>query len=390
MTGDVNIYGGIGTERNEVSFESVKNQIDSQSDATELAVHIVSPGGDVFEGEAIYNLLKNSGKKITTYIEGTCASIATLIALAGDTIKMNRTGRFMVHNPKISGLNTQADARDLQHISMQLNKIKTLLIDASAKKTGLSTAKLWELYDNETWLTADEAKQMGFVDEVEDALRAVAKVDLKKMHMKDQSIWKRIQNLFSLAKFKNEFTETLADNRRIVIMSEGDDWTGAQVMLETGEMLEPGDHPLANGKVISVDEMGVIQQVTEAQPQDENQPQEEQQQESPEDMKKIEELEAKLAEALAGKQAAEAALAESKTAETTATNKAMKIENRLGQLEKEFIKLKEEAMQTVGDTTPPGDGPVIKNVGQPIVDPMAEDLGMAYITSRPNSNYARK
>lgn len=367
MTGDIQIYGGIGRERSEISFDSVKSQLDANKTATELAVHIVSPGGDVFEGEAIYNLLKNSGKKITTYIEGTCASIATLIALAGERIVMNKTGRFMIHNPKISGLNTQADARDLQHISMQLDKIKTLLIDVSAKKTGMTQEKLWALYDNETWLTADEAVTMGFVDETVDAIKAVAKVDLKHYKMKDKTVWDRITNLFSLRKFKNEFTETLADGRSIIVMSDDEDWTGKQVIYEDGSPLEPGDYTLASGKVISVGDNTTISEVKEAAPAAEK-PKEE----SPEDMKQLEELKAQLAEMTAAKEAAEAALGQQQALTQQATAKAVRFENRIAQLEKDFMALKAEASKTFGDTSEPGKGPVFKNAGEQKVDPMGD------------------
>lgn len=376
MTGDIQIYGGIGRERSEISFDNVKSQLDANKTATELAVHIVSPGGDVFEGEAIYNLLKNSGKKITTYIEGTCASIATLIALAGERIVMNKTGRFMIHNPKISGLNTQADARDLQHISMQLDKIKTLLIDVSAKKTGMTQEKLWDLYDKETWLTADEAVTMGFVDETVDAIKAVAKVDLKHYKMKDKTVWDRITNLFSLKKFKNEFTETLADGRSIIVMSDDEDWTGKQVIYEDGTPLEPGDYTLASGKVISVGENTTISEVKEAAPAAEKT------EESPENMKQLEELKAQLAEALAAKEAAEAALGQQQAQAKEAQAKAVKFENRINQLEKDFLLLKEETSKTMGDTTPPGKGPVIKNVTkEQNVDPMG-DFAMQFYKNR--------
>ena len=119
----------------------------------------------------------------------------------------------------------------------------------------MTKEKLWALYDNETWLTADEAKAMGFVDEVVDAIKAVAKVDLKHYKMKDQNLWTKIQNLFSLKKFKNEFTETLADGRVIIVMSDDEDWTGKQVIYEDGTPLEPGEYPLADGKVITVGEI---------------------------------------------------------------------------------------------------------------------------------------
>jgi len=376
MTGHIFIYGGIGTDKTqrEISFEDVRQQIEANKSEKELIVHIVSNGGDVFEGEAIYNALKNTGKKITTHIEGTCASIATLIAGAGSTIIMNKNARFMIHNPKISGLGASADARDLRHVATQLDQIKTLLINVYDIKTSLGKEKLWELYDNETWLTADQAQQMGFVDESVDAIKAVAKVDLTKFTMKkNESLWAKFTNMLQL--FKNAFTETLADGRVIVVESEDEDWTGKKVMYEDGTPVPSGDHELATGKVISVDDTSTITLVKEA-------PAPADKQQSEEMDNKIKELEAQLAEAKSAKETAEAALQTAQAATATATAKANKFENRVSAIEKEFLKLKEEAGETVGDKTPPKRGPVIKNIGkEENYDPMAEEA-MKYFRNR--------
>lgn len=367
MTGDISIYGGIGTERNEISFDNVKSQLEAVKDSKELALHIVSPGGDVFEGEAIYNLLKNSGKKITTYVEGTCASIATLIAAAGDQVIMNTTSRWMVHNPKISGLSTSADARDLRHVANQLDKIKTLLIDVWDKRTTIGKEKLWELYDNETWLTAAEAKQMGFADQVEDAIRAVAKVDLKKLQMtnKKEGFMNVIRNLFQLSKIKNEYTETLADGRVIIVLSDTEDWTGKQVILEDGSSLEPGDYEMADGKVLTIGDGGIISTVTDPEPAAETK----EEQPTENDMKEIESLKAQLAEALAAKEAAEALSQQAQAETATAKQSEVKIENRLKVIEQVL----EKAGETVGDKTPPKVATGLKmiNKQQPI-DHMGE------------------
>lgn len=369
MTGHIQIYGGIGVERNEISFENVKAQLEAEKSATELAVHIMSPGGDVFEGEGIYNLLKNANKPITTYIEGTCASIATLIAAAGSKIVMNRTGRFMIHNPKISGLNTQADARDLRHVANQLDKIKTLLIDVYDRKTTLGKPKLWELYDNETWYTADEAQSAGFVDEVVDAIKAVAKIDLNRFKMKDQTFLQKIKN-FATKLIRAEFTETLADDTVIVVLSDDEDWTGKEVIYQDGNPVPPGTYTLKSGKMFTVGEGGIIETVQEQ----EAQAEEEKPQEPQEDMKKVEELQAQLAEALAAKEAAEAQLAQSKTETAQAKTESMKIQNRLTGIEKEFIELKTLAEKTFGDTSDPGKGKMVnKTPGKDqIADPMGD------------------
>ena len=351
--GHIFIYGGIGTDKREreISFNDVRQQIEENKSASELVVHIISNGGDVFEGEAIYNALKNTGKKITTHIEGTCASIATLIAGAGSTIIMNKNARFMIHNPKISGLGASADARDLRHVATQLDQIKTLLVNVYDQRLidkgkQLPIEKLWELYDNETWFTADQAEQMGFIDESVDAIKAVAKVDLNKINKmaKEKNLWESFQNLLSLKKFKNEFTETLQDGKVIIVMSEDENWTGKQVIYDDGSPIPDGDHVLASGKVISVAN-GVISEVKEATAQD-NQNEEME--------NKIKELEAQLAEARSAKDSAEAAAKANENKAAEASAKALKFENRLTTIEKEFIALKEEASKTIGDTTPPG------------------------------------
>lgn len=377
MTGHIFIYGGIGLDKREreISSEDVRQQIEENKAANELVVHLMSPGGDVFEGEAIYNALKNSGKQITTHIEGTCASIATLIAAAGSKVIMNKTARFMIHNPKISGMSTAADSRDLRHVADQLDQIKTLLINVYLNKTGLGKEKLWELYDNETWLTADEAEKMGFIDESVDAIKAVAKVDFKtfKMEKKKPTIWTQFLNL--LHQFKNE-TATLADGTVIQVMSDDGEWVGKQVMTEDGNPLAAGEHPLQDGRVLVVDGSGIITEIKEAAAPADKQD---------EDMEnKIKELEAQLAEAKAAKETAEASVKALQTEATTAKAKAMKFENRVTEIEKQFLKLQEEAGKTVGDTTPAPKGPTFKassNAGSEMADPMGQEA-LKYFRNR--------
>lgn len=371
MAGHIFIYGGIGLDvrQHEISAQNVRDQIDQNKSESELIVHIISPGGDVFEGEAIYNALKNTGKTITTNIEGTCASIATLIAAAGNKIIMNKTARFMIHNPKITGMQSAADSRDLRHVADQLDQIKTLLINVYLNKTGLGKEKLWELYDNETWLTADQAVQMGFIDESVDAIKAVATVNFNKFKMnKNVTIWNRIQNALDAFKnFKNAFTEALADGRVIVVESEDEDWTGKKVTLEDGTPLSAGEHELASGKKISVDESGTITAVTEAAaPADKQQ--------SEEMDNKIKELEAQLAEAKTAKETAEATAKAAQAQAASAEAKATKFENRVAGIEKEFLKLKEEASKTIGDTSDLPKGPVNKLPNQDQnIDPMEQE-----------------
>jgi ATP-dependent protease ClpP protease subunit len=354
-------------------MNSVKAQFEPT--ATDYILHIMSGGGNVFEGYGIYNILKNTGKPIVTHVEGLCASIATLVAAAGDKIIMNRTSEFMIHNPKVK---IEGDAYQLRSGAEQLDKIKNVLIDVYARRTSLGKEKLWELYDNETWLTAQEAQNMGFVDDVQDAIKAVAKIDLKQLPMKKESLVQRI-----IKAFRNATEYALTDGRMIVC--EGELAVGEKVTVADGSALEAGTHALAAGGSITTDESGTITQVeAPAAPDDKNQKTEEMD-------NKIKELEAALAEANAAK---ESALAQAKTEgekASTAEARAMKFENRLTEFEKEFLKVKEQLAQTVGDKTPPPVGPTNKldTTDKPF-DPMAEDYGTAWVTSRPNSNYKKK
>lgn len=366
MQKDVFIYGYIGTAAGEVSIQAVKAQL--SPDASEYIVHIVSGGGDVFEGYGIYNILKNTGKKITVHIEGLCASIATLIAGAGSKIIMNRTAEFMIHNPKISNLS--GDARIIRSVAEQLDKIKTLLIDVYERKTGLSKDKLWDLYDKETWLTAQEALKMRFVDDVQDAIKAVAKVDNQKLEMEQKqdtmfdALSRKISNIFKALRFTNQVTETLEDGRKVIVMAEGDEWEGVQIMLEDGTPLEPREYKLSGGKTITVDENSTITQVVIAEPPADGKKDTEKEKEEMENAK-IKELEAKIAELEQQKAAAATQAAQAEA-------KAAKFENSVKTLETEFQSLKEVLQRTAGDTTPPPVGGA-KNPGKDGVtnDPIA-------------------
>jgi ATP-dependent protease ClpP protease subunit len=371
MTGHIFVYGAIGTGMGEVSLKSIKAQIDAEKEAKDYVLHVFSPGGDVFEGYGIYNALKNTGKEITTQIEGLCASIATLIAFAGNKIVMNRTSEFMIHNPKITDL--KGDAYDLRNAANQLDKIKNILVDvasARAARNGkpINKEQLWALYDNETWLNAQETQQMGFADEVVDAIKAVAKVNINTMEKKEAWLTGVFKNLLGLSKIKNQMEETLADGRKIMVMSDDEDWTGKQVVTESGEALEPGEHQLVSGKVIVVGENSTITEVKEAPaPEDKN---------NEEMDNKIKELENQLAQAKADKEQAEA---KAKTAETEALQakaSVAKIENRMTEFEKKYLKLAEDLGKTVGDNTPPPKGPVFKNADgkDEVYDPMGEEF----------------
>src|SRR6186997_1212981 len=239
VTGNIYIYGEVGKQ---VTLDTVLKEISPKN--SDYIVHIHSPGGDVFEGYAIYNAIKNTGKNITVQIEGVCASIATLIASAGSRIIMNTKSQFMVHNPKITSVS--GDHKDLRNVAAQLERIKTQLIESWLGRTSLSEEQLSQMYDNETWLTPEQAKDFGFVDEVQEVLKAVASADFKYYkHMNDKtSILNSIRKLFNQlfdeeAPKPRNMTATLSDGRQVEIQSEDGDWVGKPITLADGSKLEP-------------------------------------------------------------------------------------------------------------------------------------------------------
>ena len=144
-----------------------------QIEADTIHLRINSPGGDVFDGVAIHNALRAHPAQIITHIDGLAASIASVIALAGDEIRMAPNAFFMIHNPW--GI-TIGDANIHRKMADRLDKVAEGAIASTyVAKTGeaLETVETW--MDEETWFNAHEAQEAGFVDVVEEAAPAEAR-----------------------------------------------------------------------------------------------------------------------------------------------------------------------------------------------------------------------
>lgn len=128
-----------------------------------INLHLNTPGGNVFDGVTIANALKQHPAKVTTYIDGIAASIGSIIALSGDTIKMADNGFIMIHNPFMVAV---GDSEELRQAADVLDKIKGNLIKAYVNRTGKSEQQVIDWLDAETWFTAEEALDNGFIDEI--------------------------------------------------------------------------------------------------------------------------------------------------------------------------------------------------------------------------------
>lgn len=136
-------------------------------DASEIHLRINSPGGDVFDGVAMFNALRNHEARIIAHVDGLAGSIATIIALAGDEVRMAPNAFFAIHNAW--GL-TIGDARAHRESAERLDKInEASIINTYVAKTGQDAKLVRRWMDDETWFSATEARDAGFVDVVEDA-----------------------------------------------------------------------------------------------------------------------------------------------------------------------------------------------------------------------------
>ena len=163
------------------------------NDSDQIAVHINSPGGSVLDGYAIYNQLRNSGKRITVNIDGMAGSIASVIAMAADEINISEAGRMMIHNPT-AGI--KGDAKMLANAAETLKDFEGDLVKIYSKRTGQTPANIRKMMNAETILTAKEAVELGFADNIINQIKAVALIDLNDMNL--------LEKLQSLAQFQKE------------------------------------------------------------------------------------------------------------------------------------------------------------------------------------------
>ena len=142
----------------------VKNVIAELTDENEeLKVIINSPGGDVQAGQEIYSILKDIKNHVTINVQSIAASAASMIAMAGDTVKMSPVALLMIHNASTC---TSGDYRDMQHTADVLQTVNTAIMQAYIAKTGKTEDELKDMMDRETWLTANQCLENGFADEI--------------------------------------------------------------------------------------------------------------------------------------------------------------------------------------------------------------------------------
>lgn len=178
-TADIYFYGDIvsswwGAWDDEDQYpESVKQILESSRNKN-LNIHVNSGGGSVFAGITIYNMLKNHNGYKTVYIDGIAASIASVIALAGDRVIMRTGSSLMIHKPSVciwGGYNSD----ELNKMATDLDVIQECIMQVYRENLapGASIEEIEKMVNAETWLTSDEASKF-FNVEIENKVQAVA------------------------------------------------------------------------------------------------------------------------------------------------------------------------------------------------------------------------
>lgn len=176
---DVFVYDSIGGWFGMYSDEFIHalNQVTT----SKINLRLNSPGGSVFEGIAIANAIRSHPATVTVYVDSLAASIASVIALAGDRVVMMPQSQFMVHNASGS---CHGDATEMTKMADLLDKQSLNIAQAYAEHTGRPLAEWQQYMADETWFTAEEAVSVGLADEVmpmapkkEEAAPASAGVD---------------------------------------------------------------------------------------------------------------------------------------------------------------------------------------------------------------------
>ncbi len=173
---ELTIYDEIGGWG--ITAKQFARDLQALGKVSSITARIHSPGGDVFEGMAIYNIIKGHPAQKVCHIDGLAASMASVIAMAFDEVIMPANAMMMVHKPWGG---TLGDADDMRKYADLLDKVEGNLVGAYAQKTGLSDDELHALLAEETWLTGSEALEKGFADTVTDPLQIAASLSSKRL-----------------------------------------------------------------------------------------------------------------------------------------------------------------------------------------------------------------
>ena len=155
----IEIRGQIGDQ---IIAEDIRKEI-MDAAGEDILIDMNSPGGVVTDGMVIFNALAQHEGKVTVHIDSMCASIATIVSCAADHVIMNDTANFMIHRVWTVAVGNASDFRKTAEI---MEMMDAELAEVYAEKTGSEAGRILDLMEAETWMTAQEALNAGFIDEI--------------------------------------------------------------------------------------------------------------------------------------------------------------------------------------------------------------------------------
>lgn len=184
------IYDSIGESfwGGGVTAESIKQKLDEAGDVSKISVRINSPGGDVFEGSAIYSLLSQHKAPVECYVDGVAASAAFTIAMAGKTIHISESATMMCHD---AWGGCVGKALDMRAMADDLDTISITMRDIYSRRSGMAAEEVQKVMDKEALLNAAQCVAYGFAD------------DVIQLNRKDEEEAKALAASYDLSKFKN-------------------------------------------------------------------------------------------------------------------------------------------------------------------------------------------
>lgn len=175
-SGELLLYGDIGDYWDEMDALSVVKQLE-QIDSKDITVRVHSAGGLITEGLAIYNRLNESKAFVTVHVDGLAASMASVVCMAGDKIVMPDNALMMIHKPWNMAI---GDAEEMRKTADSLDVFEESILSIYMSRTNLSKDELQAMLSDETWLSAEQAIEYGFADELSEPIQAAASLDLSK------------------------------------------------------------------------------------------------------------------------------------------------------------------------------------------------------------------
>ena len=192
----IDIFGDIVSEKwfdEETSATSFRDALKELGDVSTINLSINSGGGSVFDGIAIYNMLKSHKATVNVYVEGLAASIASVIAMSGDTITMRSGSMMMVHMPWTL---SQGNAEEMRKTADTLEKTGDSIVDIYSERTGISSDDIRNIMNDETWLSAEEAVEQGWatkLDQKEAVMNSVPKEILGRFSNVPKNVLARVE-----------------------------------------------------------------------------------------------------------------------------------------------------------------------------------------------------